>query len=58
MLFQPPQQRQDALAASVPLPSRLGKPEDHAKQVRQIIANDRLDGEVIWQGGVIRRAAK
>ena len=33
MLFGMPQEVQDALAASVPFPSRLGTPEDYAKLV-------------------------
>ncbi|MDR0477999.1 MAG: 3-hydroxyacyl-CoA dehydrogenase [Desulfobulbaceae bacterium] len=49
---------QDALAASVPFPSRLGTPEDYAKLVRQIIENDMLNGEVIRLDGAIRLAPK
>ena len=37
MLFGMPQEVQDALAASVPFPSRLGTPEDYAKLVKHII---------------------
>ncbi len=33
MLFQMPQSVHDALAASVPFPSRLGRPDDYAKLV-------------------------
>jgi NAD(P)-dependent dehydrogenase (short-subunit alcohol dehydrogenase family) len=58
MLFQMPQEVQDALAASVPFPSRLGKPEDYAKLVHQIITNDMLNGEVIRLDGAIRMAPK
>ena len=47
MLFGMPQEVQDALAAGVPFPSRLGKPEDFAKLVRHIFENDMLNGEVI-----------
>jgi len=49
---------QDALAASVPFPSRLGTPEDYAKLVRHIIENDMLNGEVIRLDGAIRLAPK
>jgi NAD(P)-dependent dehydrogenase (short-subunit alcohol dehydrogenase family) len=58
MLFGMPQEVQDALAASVPFPSRLGKPEDYAKLVHQIITNDMLNGEVIRLDGAIRMAPK
>ncbi len=58
MLFGMPQELQDALAASVPFPSRLGRPEDYAKLVRQIIENDMLNGEVIRLDGAIRMAPK
>jgi NAD(P)-dependent dehydrogenase (short-subunit alcohol dehydrogenase family) len=58
MLFTMPQEVQDALAASVPFPSRLGTPEDFAKLVQHIIVNDMLNGEVIRLDGAIRLAPK
>lgn len=58
MLFGMPQEVQDALAASVPFPSRLGKPEDYAKLVNQVITNDMLNGETIRLDGAIRMAPK
>jgi len=58
MLFSMPQETQDALAASVPFPSRLGRPEDYAKLVHQIVTNDMLNGEVIRLDGAIRMAPK
>jgi hypothetical protein len=58
MLFSMPQEVQDALAASVPLPSRLGTPQDYAKLVKHIIENDMLNGEVIRLDGAIRMAPK
>ena len=58
MLFGMPQEVQDALAAGVPFPSRLGKPEDYAKLVQQIVTNDMLNGEVIRLDGAIRMAPK
>ena len=58
MLFSMPQDVQDALAAGVPFPSRLGRPEDYAKLVHQIIINDMLNGEVIRLDGAIRLAPK
>jgi NAD(P)-dependent dehydrogenase (short-subunit alcohol dehydrogenase family) len=54
MLFTMPQPLQDALAASVPFPSRLGTPADYAKLVHQIITNEMLNGEVIRLDGAIR----
>jgi NAD(P)-dependent dehydrogenase (short-subunit alcohol dehydrogenase family) len=54
MLFGMPQEVQDALAASVPFPSRLGRAEDYAKLVRHILENDMLNGEVIRLDGAIR----
>ena len=58
MLFAMPQEVQDALAAGVPFPSRLGTPADYAKLVHQIITNDMLNGEVIRLDGAIRLAPK
>lgn len=58
MLHAMPQEVQDALAASVPFPSRLGRPEDYAKLVKQILENDMLNGEVIRLDGAIRMAPK
>jgi len=58
MLFGMPQEVQDALAAGVPFPSRLGKPEDYAKLVHAIVTNEMLNGEVIRLDGAIRLAPK
>ena len=58
MLFGMPQEVQDALAASVPFPSRLGTPADYAKLAKHIIENDMLNGEVIRLDGAIRLAPK
>lgn len=58
MLFGMPKEVQDALAASVPFPSRLGTPEDYAKLVKHIVENDMLNGEVIRLDGAIRLAPK
>ncbi len=54
MLFGMPQDLQDALATSVPFPSRLGTPEDYAKLAKHIIENEMLNGEVIRLDGAIR----
>jgi NAD(P)-dependent dehydrogenase (short-subunit alcohol dehydrogenase family) len=58
MLFTMPQEVQDALAVSVPFPSRLGTPADYAKLVHQIVTNEMLNGEVIRLDGAIRLAPK
>ena len=58
MLFGMPKEVQDALAAGVPFPSRLGTPEDYAKLVKHIIENEMLNGEVIRLDGAIRLAPK
>ena len=58
MLFGMPQEVQDALAAGVPFPSRLGTPQDYARLVRHIFENDMLNGEVIRLDGAIRLAPK
>ena len=58
MLFGMPQEVQDSLAASVPFPSRLGRPGDYAKLVHHIITNEMLNGEVIRLDGAIRLAPK
>ncbi len=58
MLFGMPQEVQDALAAGVPFPSRLGTPADYAKLVKHIVENDMLNGEVIRLDGAIRLAPK
>ena len=58
MLFGMPKEVQDALAAGVPFPSRLGTPGDYAKLVQTIVGNEMLNGEVIRLDGAIRLAPK
>ena len=58
MLFTMPKEVQDALAAGVPFPSRLGTPADFAKLVHQIVTNEMLNGEVIRLDGAIRLPPK
>jgi NAD(P)-dependent dehydrogenase (short-subunit alcohol dehydrogenase family) len=58
MLFGMPKEVQDALAASVPFPSRLGTPEDYAKLAKHIFENEMLNGEVIRLDGAIRLAPR
>ena len=47
-----------SLSADVPFPPRLGKPEEYAALVRQIIENSMLNGEVIRLDGALRMAAR
>jgi NAD(P)-dependent dehydrogenase (short-subunit alcohol dehydrogenase family) len=58
MMFSMPKDVQDALAAGVPFPSRLGTPLDYAKLVMHILDNDMLNGEVIRLDGAIRLPPK
>lgn len=53
-----PQAAQDSLAASVPFPSRLGRPDEYAKLVMDIIGNAMLNGETIRLDGALRMAPK
>ncbi|WP_132032336.1 SDR family NAD(P)-dependent oxidoreductase [Aquabacter spiritensis] len=49
-----PQAVQDSLGASVPFPSRLGRPEEYADLVLHIVGNPMLNGEVIRLDGALR----
>jgi len=51
-------QVRESLAAGVPFPPRLGKPDEFAALVRHIIENSMLNGEVIRLDGALRMAAK
>ena len=53
-----PQDAQDSLAAQIPHPSRLGRPEEYASLVDHIIANSMLNGETIRLDGAIRMGPK
>jgi len=52
-----PELRQ-ALAAQIPFPPRLGKPDEFAALVEHIIVNPMLNGEVIRLDGALRMSAK
>ena len=54
MLLAFTQEVRDSLAAQVPFPARLGKPEEYAALVGHIVANAMLNGEVIRLDGAIR----
>jgi len=53
-----PQEVRDSLAANVPFPPRLGRPDEYAALVRHIVENAMLNGEVIRLDGALRMAAK
>lgn len=53
-----PQEVRDSLAANVPFPPRLGRPDEYAALVRHIVENPMLNGEVIRLDGALRMAAK
>jgi NAD(P)-dependent dehydrogenase (short-subunit alcohol dehydrogenase family) len=57
MAGMPPEVR-ESLAAGVPFPPRLGKPDEYAALVRHIIENPMLNGEVIRLDGALRMAAR
>ncbi len=47
-----------SLGQQVPFPPRLGRPDEYASLVREIIGNEVLNGEVIRLDGAIRMAPK
>lgn len=53
-----PEPVQQSLAASIPFPSRLGKPEEFAELACHIITNGHLNGEVIRLDGALRMAPR
>jgi NAD(P)-dependent dehydrogenase (short-subunit alcohol dehydrogenase family) len=58
MLFGLPEEAQKSLAASVPFPKLLGRPEQFASLVRQIVENTYLNGAVIRLDGALRMAPR
>ena len=53
-----PPQVQESLSASIPFPSRLGRPEEFAATVAFILGNRYLNGETIRLDGATRLAPK
>ena len=49
---------QESLAASIPFPKRLGKPEEFAHLAAAIVENLALNGEVIRLDGALRMAPR
>ena len=58
MFDQLPEEARRSLGASVPFPSRLGRPDEYAALVRCICENDMLNGAAIRLDGAIRMAPK
>lgn len=52
------QELQDSIAANIPHPSRMAKPQEFAKLALHIVDNDYLNGTVIRLDGASRLAAK
>jgi|SRR5437867_3886005 len=53
-----PEPVQASLAASIPFPPRLGKPEEFAQLAAHIVTNMHLNGEVIRLDGALRMAPR
>ena len=53
-----PEPVQQSLAASIPFPSRLCKPEEFAELACHIVSNGHLNGEVIRLDGALRMAPR
>ena len=58
LMSQLPEAVQQSLAASIPFPQRLGKPEEFAQLACQIVTNGHLNGEVIRLDGALRMAPR
>jgi NAD(P)-dependent dehydrogenase (short-subunit alcohol dehydrogenase family) len=58
LMKQLPEAVQQSLAASIPFPPRLGKPEEFAQLACHIVTNNHLNGEVIRLDGALRMAPR
>ena len=58
MLMAIPEESQKSLAASVPFPKALGRPDQYASLARHVIENSYLNGEVIRLDGALRMAPR
>ena len=58
LLAELPPPIQESLAASIPFPKRLGKPEEFALLAASIVENISLNGEVIRLDGALRMAPR
>ena len=58
LMRQLPEAVQQSLAASIPFPPRLGKPEEFAALAAHTVTNTHLNGEVIRLDGALRMAPR
>ena len=58
MLALLPKEHRDALGATIPFPSRLGRPSEFAALARHIVENPMLNGETIRLDGALRMAPR
>ena len=58
MLEALPEEVQNSLAASIPFPHRLGRPEEYGELVKHMCENAMLNGEVVRLDGSIRMAPR
>jgi NAD(P)-dependent dehydrogenase (short-subunit alcohol dehydrogenase family) len=58
MLGMLPEAARKALEASIPFPSRLGRPAEYAGLARHIVENPMLNGETIRLDGALRMAPR
>ena len=58
LMRQLPEPVQQSLAASIPFPPRLGKPEEFAQLAAHIVTNVHMNGEVIRLDGALRMAPR
>ncbi len=58
LMAQLPEAVQQSLAASIPFPKRLGKPDEFAALACHIVTNGHLNGEVIRLDGALRMAPR
>jgi NAD(P)-dependent dehydrogenase (short-subunit alcohol dehydrogenase family) len=58
LLARAPQRVKDSLAASVPFPKRLGRPEEYAALVELMITSGYMNGECVRLDGAIRMAPR
>ena len=58
LLMTMPEPARQALAATIPFPSRLGRPPEFASLALQIVENAMLNGETIRLDGAVRMPPK
>lgn len=58
MMAAMPENVQESLAATLPFPQRLGKPEEFGMMVEQMVKNPVLNGEVVRLDSALRMAPK